>query len=55
MNRNNPIQISELMESLKTKPIVIDGTVNIIALNELRKNDYAKFQEITNQLKQRTI
>lgn len=33
----------------------MDGTVNIIALNELRKTDYANFQEITNKLKQRTI
>lgn len=54
MNKSTPMQIGEIIDELKTKPLVINGIANVIALNELRKTDNDKFQKITNKLKQRT-
>ena len=52
MNKSTPMQIGEIINGLKIKPVVINGTANIIALNELRKTDNNKFQKIINKLKQ---
>lgn len=49
MNKSTPMQIGEIMDGLKTKPLVINDIANIIALNELRKTDNDKFQKIINK------
>lgn len=40
MNRTEPKPIWELIQELKTKPMVISGTANIIAINENRKHNH---------------
>ena len=53
-NSKDPIPIGNVIEQLKTKPLVINGVANIIAINELRKTNYKQFQRFQDLCKQET-
>lgn len=51
-NEEEPMLIGDVIKQLASRPLVINNTANIIAINRLRKQDYKRFKKFQELWKQ---